>query len=438
MDMDSVLDGSGSSRFKRRTLTDRIRHFTPSWFAASMGTGAVSLIFHNFPYGSKTTLRYIATGFFVLDLCLFVSFNALSITRYVMYPQIWGLMIRHPVQSLFLACYPMAFATIIGESLNLYQDWNLGGVSFLYFIWGMCLLNVILTMTSTFGLLYYTITRHKQSLESMTAVWLLPVVQPVVGASTTATMAAVLLDVSPRHALLTLCLAFGQLMIGLPLAFMIGTIYLLRLIVYGLPSSPFITSMFLILGPLGQGGIAFIRISEVIADMSAAGLLPPPFFTDPYTASIVKFMGLTMALFLWCFGLWWSFFAIAAIIEVFSRNRVPFGVPFWGMTFPIGVYVLLTLQLAVTLDSKFFRVTGTILGLALILLWACIFVRTVFLAFEGSMFYAPCLDDMPLPANPAQTKDTEPEPAIENPGTSSADRLPTVSIRNEETVAQPS
>jgi hypothetical protein len=57
---------------------------------------------------------------------------------------------------------------------------------------------------------------------------------------------------------------------------------------------------------------------------------------------------------------------------------------------------MLNFQLAVILDSSFFRICGAIIGLLLTVLWGGIATRTTHLTINGSMFHAPCLDDAPL------------------------------------------
>ena len=82
------------------------------WFSVTMGTGIVSILLHNLPYNA-IWLFWISVVLFVLNIALFVAFTCVSILRYTMYPEIWGAMIRHPTQSLFLGTFPMGFATII-------------------------------------------------------------------------------------------------------------------------------------------------------------------------------------------------------------------------------------------------------------------------------------------------------------------------------------
>ena len=89
-----------------------VRNFTPSWFAVTMGTGITSILLHNLPYNAHW-LQYISYAIFALNVLLFVLFTLISLLRYVLWPNIWTAMIRHPSQRLFLGCFPMGLATIV-------------------------------------------------------------------------------------------------------------------------------------------------------------------------------------------------------------------------------------------------------------------------------------------------------------------------------------
>lgn len=69
-----------------------------------MGTGIVAILLRNFPYGARW-LDVMANVIFVLNVCLFVVFSAVSLLRYYIFPGLWGAMLKHPVQSLFLGIY---------------------------------------------------------------------------------------------------------------------------------------------------------------------------------------------------------------------------------------------------------------------------------------------------------------------------------------------
>lgn len=108
----------GTQGTTERSCKDRrgwrrvVRNFTPSWFAANMGTGITSILLYNLPYNG-TWLQYISRIIFALNVLLFTIFLLISVLRYTLYPKIWTSMLRHPAQSLFIGTFPMGLATII-------------------------------------------------------------------------------------------------------------------------------------------------------------------------------------------------------------------------------------------------------------------------------------------------------------------------------------
>lgn len=77
-----------------------------------MGTGIVSILLHNLPYNGYW-LYWLSVIVFSLNVVLFVTFTIISAVRYLVWPEIWTAMVRHPAQSLFLGTVPMGLATII-------------------------------------------------------------------------------------------------------------------------------------------------------------------------------------------------------------------------------------------------------------------------------------------------------------------------------------
>jgi len=77
-----------------------------------MGTGIVSILLHNLPYNGAW-LYWLSVAIFALNVILFILFTIISAVRYVLWPEIWTAMVRHPAQSLFLGTFPMGLATII-------------------------------------------------------------------------------------------------------------------------------------------------------------------------------------------------------------------------------------------------------------------------------------------------------------------------------------
>ncbi|QRV82243.1 C4-dicarboxylate transporter/malic acid transporter [Ceratobasidium sp. AG-Ba] len=373
------------------TLDSCIKNFTPAWFAVNMGTGSVSALLYSFPYGSSPVLHVFGTAFLLLNIILFVLFGIISTVRYVKHPEIISLMFNHPVQSLYLGCVPMGFATIINASLNVHQGYGMGGRPFLYFLWGLWWFDAFISILVYFLMLYTMITRHTHSVKALSSIWLLPAVTPVVPSTTGALLARAITPWSAHHATITLLVSGALLFLGLGLTFMILPLYTLRLITEGLPPNTLITSKFIPVGPCGQGGAAFLIIGQVFTNISRQQVNENNLLN---TAQPWLLLGTFCAFFLWTFGIWWMMLGVISICETFRSNRPKFAVGFWGMVFPLGVYAFLTLQLAQLLDSSFFRVVATILSLAVFALWSTLAVVTVskILHHPEALFNAPCLE----------------------------------------------
>lgn len=112
-----------------------------------MGTGIVSILLHTLSgiYASREELLHqLSIAFFALNVCLFLAILLVSILRYTLYPATWTLMLRHPVQSLFLGTIPMGFATIINMFVGVcVPAW---GGSTAYIAWGMWWLDVLVSV----------------------------------------------------------------------------------------------------------------------------------------------------------------------------------------------------------------------------------------------------------------------------------------------------
>ena len=96
---------------KLRSISPVAKQFN-SWFSTTMGTGIVGILLNTIPFQARW-LYYLSIVFFLSNTILFFSAFTISVLRYALYPEIWGVMIRDPVNSLFLGTIPMGFATLI-------------------------------------------------------------------------------------------------------------------------------------------------------------------------------------------------------------------------------------------------------------------------------------------------------------------------------------
>ena len=215
----------------------------------------------------------------------------------------------------------------------------------------------------------------------MTAAWLLPIVATIVAAASGGIVASVL---PAQRALITIITSYILWGCGVPLAMFTMVIYFQRLTVYKLPPSEVIVSVFLPLGPLGQGAFGIMTLGQQALRISKQ----TPFIPEAsMSGEIFYAMGVLAALVMWGFGLVWLFFALASI----TRNKFPFNLGWWGFTFPLGVFATATTTLAKELPSGFFKVLGTIFSSVVVLLWMIVSVGTAHQAFRGHLIFAPCI-----------------------------------------------
>ncbi|KAG5645204.1 hypothetical protein DXG03_006722 [Asterophora parasitica] len=236
-------------------------------------------------------------------------------------------------------------------------------------------------------------TSHKHSLQAMTAAWLLPVVTLTVAASSGGVLARALQAYSPVNALITITVAVFLVTVGLTLALMIITIYLLRLIVHGLPPGYKILSVFLPLGPTAQSGYAILLIGQNFKALLPLDHGSSGFLTSERTGETIHVVCVCVAFLLWSLAVMCIMFALLGTLEAARRTRFPFMLQFWGLVFPNGVFANFTINLARTFDSPFFRVFGAIYAVATLLVWIFVTSRTVALVYDRSIFAPPIDDD---------------------------------------------
>ncbi|THH27847.1 hypothetical protein EUX98_g6340 [Antrodiella citrinella] len=326
-----------------------------------MGTGAISILFRNFPYGSDTLpMRVFSAIFFFLNLFLFILFNVLTLTRYIIFPDIWSIMIRHPVQSLYIGTYPMGAATLINVSVSLlYSNWHIGGKPFLYTLWAFWWVDSAISVLCAFPMVHIMMTKQDHALNRMTAIWILPVVASIVAASSGGVLAPELAKYSTNHALLTLTLSLIMVSIGEALAVMMLTVYFFRLIVHGIPQGGSVISTFIPLGPMSQGGYCVLLLGTGFRSILPLSYGKSEFLRASTTGEIIN----------------------------------------------VGVYANLTIELYYTLDSPFFRIYGCILAGATLVLWCGVFVRTLMFVRNGAIFEAPCLEEIDMARSEKRKED---------------------------------
>lgn len=225
-----------------------------------------------------------------------------------------------------------------------------------YLAWAFWWIDVLLSMATCISMPFIVMHRHKPGLQNTTAALLLPIVPAIVAAATGGIVAEALPD--HGHAFTTLVASYILWGIGETLSGCVLALYFHRLTIHSLPPREVIVSVFLPVGPLGQGGFGIQQLGKVALKLlpetsmfRAAGL-------DPARgAEVLYVLGVFLGLVMWGFALVWVSFAL---ISLATTQSFPFNMGWWGFTFPLGVWATCTSMLATNLDSDFFKVATTV------------------------------------------------------------------------------
>lgn len=296
-------------------------------------------------------------------------------------------------------------AAIINMMILCCKQW---GDGFIYLAWAFWWIDVWLSIATCISMPFIVMHRHRPGLQNITAALLLPIVPAVVAAASGGIVAEALPN--HAHAMTTVITSYVLWGIGESFSACVLALYFHRLTIHSIPPKEVIVSVFLPIGPLGQGGFGIQQLGKV-----AMKLLPESAAFGSLAlrgGEILYVLGVFLAILMWGFALVWLSFAL---ISIATMQSLPFNMGWWGFTFPLGVLATCTGALAENLDSDFFKVSTMvrtpvhipfsivlgkiitihqILSLSVLLLWIVVATRTVKLAITGEMFHAPCLKDL--------------------------------------------
>lgn len=360
-------------------LRETVRQFTPNWFTVTMGTGVLALALDQFPV-AVPGLHGLAVSLWLANIGLFTLFSLLYAARWLFFYEGARRIFGHPVMSMFFGAIPMGLATIVNGFL-VFGIPLIGDVA-IAIARALWWLDAALALACGLIIPYLMFTRQQHSIEKMTAVWLLPIVAAEVAAASGALLAP---HLPASEAFAVLILGYVLWAYSVPLALSVLVLLVLRLALHKLPEREMGASAWLALGPIGTGALGLLLL----------GRNAPPVFAANGLADIgdaASAIGVIGGLMLWGYGVWWLALAVIKTVH-YLRKGLPFNLGWWGFTFPLGVYTLATLALADATHLSFFGVSGGALVVCLAAFWLLVASRTARGAWQGHLFFAPCLRD---------------------------------------------
>lgn len=359
-------------------LREIVRQFTPNWFTVTMGTGILALALNQAPFGTPA-IRVAAEALWLLNIALFGIFTALYTARWLFFPNEARRIFSHSVASMFFGAIPMGLATIINGFLAFgITHWGNTAIAIAQDLWWI---DMAMALASGIGVPFLMFTRQDHSMEGMTAIWLIPIVAAEVTAASAAQLVPHLAD--PQAAMRMLMLGYMLWAFSVPLAMSVLVILLLRLVLHKLPHRDMAASSWLALGPIGTGALGLLLLgADSPAAFAAVGM--------PAIGPVAAGVGIVGGAMLWGYGMWWLALAIMTTVR-YLRHGIPFNLGWWGFTFPLGVYTVATLALARQTHLAFLASIGAILLFCLAGFWLVVTTRTLYGAWNRSLFVSPCL-----------------------------------------------
>ncbi|WP_083975553.1 TDT family transporter [Kitasatospora mediocidica] len=358
-----------------------IAHITPNWYASVMGTGIVAVAAASLPQ-QFPGLRTAATAVWALAAFLLVALSVATALHWLRHRTTARRHARNPVIAHFYGAPPMAMLTVGAGTLLLGRD-VIGLRAAVDLDWALWFAGTAAGLVCAVAVPYLMFTRHDVRPDSAFGGWLMPVVPPMVSASTGALLVPFAPAGQARLTLLLCCYA----MFGLSLLASIIVITLIwyRLAMHKSGPAVMVPTLWIVLGPLGQS-IAAANLLGGVAHLA----MPARY------AGAMQAFGVLYGVPVWGFALLWVALAGAITVRT-ARSGLPFSLTWWSFTFPVGTVVLGTSGLALHTDAQLFRVAAAVFYAALVMAWLLVAARTAHGSLRGRLFLP-----APQPAQPTQ------------------------------------
>ena len=347
---------SPGQSFTPTRVSQVVRYFAPSWFAAVMGTGVLTL-------GTAFLSRYylplgmIATVLHWFNVVLFLTLLVPWTLRwFIAGPQATAAM-GHPVIGSFVPTVAIALLVLATQFIQVVQ------VPALAILLWWC--GVAMAFGFSFLILIWQFTGDQVQLDHVTPGMFIPpvglVVIPVAGAPLAASADAVV-----QGSMLLVC--YVGLGSGILLWLSLQAITLFRLVLHKPITGQMAPTFWINLGPLGVIPISLVAIAEA----------------SPFIADKTPF--LIAALLVWGFGIWWLVMAAMLTVLYWRRGELPFSLSWWAFTFPTGAFALASFRLSQLLPLPGIFAVGAVAFLLLVLFWMATLMRSLKGALDGSLF----------------------------------------------------
>lgn len=353
----------------------RLRGFHPGWFGAVMGTAIVGVAASLNP-GEIASLapaaRALSQAMVVLAAVLAVVLAAPYAGRWIAHRDAALADLRDPVTGALYGTLPggilvlAAAAAAVGPTL-------LPAPAVRDLVAGLAWVGVPLAFAISVVFAYLLFLRSELVPETVNGGWFIP---PVVNIVVPLVLVPLVPGSSPATARALLLASYGFWGMGFLLYLLIVTMLHHRLVLHPLPHAGLAPSLWIGLGPIGVGALALVK-------MAAAGTAV--FGPSGPAVALASRLAATA---LWGFGVWWLTAAVLLLVHYLRSGPLPYGIGWWGFTFPLGAYTVATLTLARAWNLSGLDWAGAGLFVLLALFWLAVASRTIWALHTGEAWRA--------------------------------------------------
>ena len=342
----------------------RLHGFHPGWYGAVMGTAIVGIVAYQNPgqvAGLADAMKAFGVLMVALSALLAIVLGIPYVARWVRHPDAARADLANPVTGALHATFPAGLLVLavgiatVGPSL-LSADATFA----LVVILGAIGIVLAFVMSVAFAALLFT--SHGVQPQAANGGWFIP---PVVMIIVPVVLAALAPRVAAPDLGLLLAVGYASWGMGLLLFVLVASLVYDRLVFHPLPAAPLAPSLWIGLGPVGVGGLALLRLAQ-------AGT---PVWGD--AAHAVQAASMVGATALWGFGIWWLAAAAVLLGSYLRHGRLPYGLGWWGFTFPLGAFTAVTIALARGWHAGALEALGAVLFVGLVAFWAVVAVGTL-------------------------------------------------------------
>jgi C4-dicarboxylate transporter/malic acid transport protein len=326
--------------------------YGPNWYASVMGTGIVATALAGLPFHVPGATG-VALAFWLAATLLLGAVTAVMIASWRTEREIFRRHYDDPVMAHFYGAPAMALL-VVGAGAETVGHRLIGDRAALDLDAVLWIAGTLLGLVTAVAVPYRAITVHDVGDASANGGWLMPVVPPVVSATTGALLVPHLPAGQARESLLLVCYAFFGLSVIVGML-VLGQLWQ-RLVRHGALAPSTAPTVWIVLGFLGQSTTAAHHL----------GALAPT--VVPTYGGALRAMTLCYGVPVWGFTMLWLALSVALTVRQ-VRAGLPYAPTWWSFTFPVGTVVTGTSALATATGLDLFRAVAGLLMAGLLIGW---------------------------------------------------------------------